>query len=819
MQAIAVRRPDVPRLSIARPQVGLVQTFSNNQLQAEKARLVLPPTIDQESEPITRLAGHIEKFWQAAQMAKQPIERKMLKALRQRLGQYEADELAAIREQGGSEIFMMLTSAKCRGAESWLREILLPETGRPWGLDPSPMPDLPPPVRFAIIQSVTEMALNAGWMPDDARVDMQLLKLKHMAMRRMKDIAKRIAERHELKIEDQFAEGGFEQALSDCIYDLVTFPAAIMKGPFLRRKKTRQWVAGPGGMWYPKVQETLVPTFERRSPFDIFPGPSVKDFTRGNFIDRYLLTRDEIQEMRGVPGYADDAIDGVISTYGDRGYNSRYMRDTERANLERREHQEYDPEGLIETLNFWGSVSGKMLLEWGYHYGVDVEASAGGPINATREYQIEAWKVGRYLIKAMVNPDPMGQRPYDKVSFEELPGSFWGQAIPELMEDSQRMCNGAARSVANNMAMSSGPMVEWNIDRLADGERVTQVYPWRNFQMTSDLTGNNQPAIRFFQPDSNVQELLQVYNQFDAQSDNITGFPKYAYGDSRVSGAGRTSSGLAQLLGNVGKGVKRIVAAMDRNLVRPKVARMFDHNMEHDPDPTIKGDLIPSARGTVALLVKEQSAMRQKEMLQATLNPMDMAIIGAHGRREMLRPALAAADFPADDILPDDLEMQLIAASLPPPHELLGKTGPNASATPGMGGGGGTPEGDANMDAAGNPPNGTEIREATQGYADGGQVEGFDPDGSGYDYEGARRAGLTPDASGHWPSRDPSTGTLLKGRRHPTFHKTERGEYDAGYAIRRRDGRDVSEPRDRPDGYAHGGVVRRRGVDESDYGV
>lgn len=107
------------------------------------------------------------------------------------------------------------------------------------------------------------------------------------------------------------------------------------------------------------------------------------------------------------------------------------------------------------------------------------------------------------------------------------------------------------------------------------------------------------------------------------------------------------------------------------------------------------------------------------------MNPMDAQIIGMRGRAEMLRPALKNADFDADKILPDDLELQLIAASTPQPAELLGKTGPNAAApgSPmGMGPQGGTPEGPDNLDAGGMPVNGTEQRQQTQGFADGGYV-------------------------------------------------------------------------------------------------
>jgi hypothetical protein len=59
----------------------------------------------------------------------------------------------------------------------------------------------------------------------------------------------------------------------------------------------------------------------------------------------------------------------------------------------------------------------------------------------------------------------------------------------------------------------------------------------------------------------------------------------------------------------------------------------------------------------------------------------------------------------------------------------------------------------------------------------------FDPEGSGYDDDFARKAGLKRDATGHMPSRDPKSGRILKGRKHPTFHKTLKGEKDAGFEI------------------------------------
>lgn len=700
-----------------------IRVVSNRTLQENaEQRYAATAAAQQEQATMDGLAGYIEKFWQAAQQAKRPIERQMLRALRQRTGVYEPEDLALIRDQGGSEIFMMLTSAKCRNAEAWLREILMSEVDRPWGLEPTPMPELPPNVQQAIVNSLTLEALAAGWEIDDARLDERLVTVKDLAFKRMQSLARRVAEKHEIVIADQFAEGGWKVALSEFIYNLVTYPAAFIKGPVLRKRKVRQWRPGPGGNWVPIVTEVVVPEYEARSPLDIFPAPSMRRIQYGNLIDRHQWTRDHVNELIGVPGYSDQALIAVLDTYGERGYSSRMMNDHERAMLELRSNEEYDPNKTIEALNFWGSVPGHRLMQWQFENKVDL----GEEIEPHKEYKIEAWKVGRFVVKAQINPEPLGRKPYSKASFEEIAGAFWGLGLPDIIKDSQAMCNAAARSISNNAAIASGPQVEVSVDRLADGERVTKLRPWRIWQGQSDLTGNNQPAFRFSQPNMHVQELLVIYQNFERVAENESGFPNYAQGDSRTGGAGRTSSGLAQLMGNVGKGVRRVVGAVDMYVIEDCVERQFDYNMEFHPDQSIKFDLRPVARGSVAMLIKDQIALRQKEMLQATLNPLDAQIIGPRGRVEMLRPALKAADFPVEKILPTELELQLAMVGQPQPAQLLGKTGPNApeeaNATPGMGGGGGTPEGAERQDVAGRPPQGVQQRKAMQGYADGGLV-------------------------------------------------------------------------------------------------
>ena len=77
----------------------------------------------------------------------------------------------------------------------------------------------------------------------------------------------------------------------------------------------------------------------------------------------------------------------------------------------------------------------------------------------------------------------------------------------------------------------------------------------------------------------------------------------------------------------------------------------------------------------------------------------------------------------------------------------------------------------------------------------------FDPEGSGYDDASARAAGITPDESGHMPSRVPETGLLLKGTKHETWHKTVEAENVLGNKIVKKGGKErnaKTRPTSRP---------------------
>jgi hypothetical protein len=122
-----------------------LRVVSNSELARQEQEVSDRALAERQNQPvILGLAGYLRQCWDVAQMAKKPIEYIMLRALRQRNGQYDADKLQQIRGQGGSELYMMITEVKCRAAESWLRDILLDNGSPPWDLQATPIPDLNP---------------------------------------------------------------------------------------------------------------------------------------------------------------------------------------------------------------------------------------------------------------------------------------------------------------------------------------------------------------------------------------------------------------------------------------------------------------------------------------------------------------------------------------------------------------------------------------------------------------------------------------------------------------------------------------------------
>lgn len=627
---------------------GLVAFLSNKQIAAQEASATQATEKTAEERRIDGLIGqlgsYIENCWQAAYQAKQPHQMEMLESMLQCQGKYPPEKLAAIREFGGSEIFMPLTGSIVRTAYSWLRDVVLPDGARPFSTEPTPVPELSPDITQTIVMTTLEEAAQAAAM---SGVPVPPSMVEARARMRYDDAQKRLQQEAELrnsrmerKIDDVLTEGRFYSSLDECLPDVVSLKLGCVKGPVTNKIPAMQWVR-KGGAWVAEVAEKPTQVYYRVSPLDLYPAPDSKSINDGYLFERIPMRRSKIYAMIGEQGYDEKRIRLALQEY-ENGYSLNLGYDQQRHDAEGNAQYLDSPDKSIDVLEFHGTVKGKWLLDWGLK-----PEQVPDP---DKEYDIEAMKIGRFVVRCVLNADPLGNRPYGVAYYDKPTAGFWGDGIPWIIRDLQAMVNGAARAIANNMGMASMPLTEIEMDRLAEGQEVKGIAPGMVVQTKSNISGSPGPAVRFTVVPIVAQALMETYKYFSALASQYSGIPSYEQGVSPSSGAAGTASGLSMLMNATTRQFKATVASVD-NITEGAVTRTYNYEMQYGTDPSIKGDIKFKANGARAILVKEQMQMRRAEFLNQTNNPIDMQIVGPEGRAEVLRTIADGLDLP--DVVPD----------------------------------------------------------------------------------------------------------------------------------------------------------------------
>ncbi len=604
------------------------------------------------------LAAHIRTLFDEAERDRQDVAERILSSRRQVKGEYDAATLSDIRVYGGSETYIKLTGTKAMAMEAWLADVVLQTGSECFGIRPTPIPDLPPNDVDRIVDEVTakftaEMQ-QTGIRPDPRVVAETATQMREMVLEENRKTARVRAQGMQTKIEDMFAQGGWRDALRGVLKNLVEVQVAILKGPVVRKARMLQWQPGPDGTPVPKVVTVERLEWESVDPLDFYPGPKCRNPNDSYLVERQRLSRKSIVALKGVAGYSDTEIDAALRDYGSRGYATQQYTDTDRALQEGHTNTSVAVSGgydvTIEALEFWGPASGQMLRDWGMSVISDEQL--------TDEFEITATLVGSHVIGAVLNPDPLGHRPYHVTSYRKIPGSVWGQAMPEMIDDIQHIMNGSVRHLENNIAISSGPMFAYDPTRLPPGFDATKLHPWKGFP--TPLGNASRPPVVFFQPVAYITQLLDVYKHFDAIAEDFT-VPRYQMGQGGGSGAEATASGLAMLITAANKRTKMVLSNLDADIIRPSVIDTYNHEMLYGDDPSIKGDCQVVATGALGLVVKDQLVRAAQGMLATTANPIDMQIIGIRGRANLLRSVEQNLDMEAGSVVPpeDEIERQI----------------------------------------------------------------------------------------------------------------------------------------------------------------
>jgi hypothetical protein len=367
-------------------------------------------------------------------------------------------------------------------------------------------------------------------------------------------------------------------------------------------------------------------------------------------IEKSRLTRAELNDCLDLPGFDHDEVRAVLDEYGRGGLHDNWdTTDAERAVLESRENPAWNRSGMITQMEFHGNVQGRILQEYGMP----------GVSDELRDYRIDAWCIGNHIIKAQLSPSPRSRHPYFITSFEKVPGTVVGNGLSDMIEDLQEAGNATLRALVNNISISSGPQVIINDDRVFPEENTDDLYPWKRWHGRNDPVGNNGKApVEFFQPQSNAQELIAVFKTFVDLSDDVSAIPKYIGGQASSGGAGRTSSGLAMLMGNASKILQTVADNIDRDVFEQALQQLADLVLLSDTTGLLTGEEDIYVQGVSVAVQRETTRQRQLEFLQHTQNPVDLGIMGTTGRGAVLRAVSQTIGLDGDQVVPDDQTLE-----------------------------------------------------------------------------------------------------------------------------------------------------------------
>ena len=598
-------------------------------------------------EWITPLGDSLLKLFNEYERDRRETEGRWLKDLRQFRGEYDPDVLERLHPKR-SKAYMSITRTKVKTVSARQTDLLFPANkDKNWGIQTSPIPELNP----TVLQNITEQYENAtGEVPTEDMIKEQINK---EATRRCENMEKEMG--------DQLSELKYRDIIRSTIQSGSLYGTGILKGPLVKQITSKRWLPN-GNEWVTVELPKLTPYCEFVPVWDIYPDMSARtpDDMRGIF-ERHSMVRNKVFELAKRPDFNADAIKSYLraNPNGDAEYKL-HEQELMMLNPDGSENTGYK-ETTIAGTSYIGSgtnVGGKkgryeVKEFWGY-LSTDELASVGVEVDEEQmgmEVAANVWMLGPVVIKAMISPIEGVTFPYHWYFYEKDDSSIWGEGIPSIMRDPQKLLNAAVRAMLDNAAMSAGPIVEVNMDLVESSEDPRDLYPFRVYLRSGQGSEATAAAVRVYNVTSYTNEFMSMIQFFMTAADEVTAIPRYMYGDTNnIGGAGKTASGLSMLMGAANVTLKDQVKNFDDGVTKPFIKALYYWNMDFNEKEHIKGDFAVVAKGSTSLIAREVKAESLNQFLNITNNPTDLMYTN---RDNVLREMVKIMDLDELDLIKD----------------------------------------------------------------------------------------------------------------------------------------------------------------------
>lgn len=603
-------------------------------------------------DPANELADYVLTCYRSARHHRDNtcVTHKIKESWRLREGLYTPEEQMMFGGKGG-DVWFPLTERMCRTMTAFLRNIMVRDDDNPnWEITPTPIPEVPEflidQASRLIFQNVQEQ-LALGVQIDEEALLLEVQRIGDNLLEEIRDASRESARRMTEEIRDCLEEANWRDVFDAFIDDLVTYPYAVIKGPYI--SSTREGEYDGDEL---KIITKKQPNIRNVHPEDFWYSSDSTDTQNGSYVvERSSMSRRQLEEARHIPGWIGKNIDVVLAEFAckDRDW-LRWCDEGMRRNREVEHTVFWTHNDTIDVLEYHGSLPGKLLVKLG------AEHFAGRQIDETLYYECEVFIIDDMIVRAVENIDPEHKRPYHKASLFSQTGMFSGKGIPLAVENVQRVINAAYRSLVRNMGFASAPITEmdWALWAKDISKPPTNIEPGMNLDKNSLEAPHNGDLLRVHEIPSRGGEFLQIMAQLIEHAELTVGLPRFLQGDpSGAGGAARTLGGLATLQGNASIGLKSAVVDIDLDILEPLIDMFYKWKLCTTEDETLKGDAQVSVRGATHLLAREANRDRLLQYIGALFPFVQAGFIEPEGISILLREVAREIGLEPDQVVID----------------------------------------------------------------------------------------------------------------------------------------------------------------------
>ena len=592
------------------------EEFEDMMMDMEETSSVEDVKEEDYSDPATgQIVQFVKDKYSKAETARELDEQRWIQAYRNYRGIYGPDVQFSSTEK--SQVFVKVTKTKVLAAYGQIAEVLFGGNKFPITIDPTVLPDgveetvsfetnadqrkanedLPDLLPGETYEDFRERlsGMKASLDPVMDYLEPGPAKTPTSPQFHPAEVA---AKKMEKKIHDQLEESHAKKHLRAAAFEAALFGTGIMKGPFAVDKEYANW--DEEGNYSPMFK--TIPQTSSVSIWNFYPDPDAATMEEAEYIvERHKMSRSQLRGLKNRPYFRENAINNALRL--GESYNKEWWEHVMEDNSEQDQAQRF------EVLEFWGFVDTELLIE----QDIDIPDD----LKDAEQLSVNAWICNGQVLRLVMNPFTPAYIPYFAAPYEMNPYSIFGVGIAENMDDTQTLMNGFMRMAVDNAALSGNLLIEIDETNLVPGQDLS-VYPGKVFRRQGGAPGQAIFGTKF----PNVSnENMQMFDKARVLSDESTGFPSFAHGQTGVTGVGRTASGISMLMSAAHGSIRNVVKTIDDYLLAPLGKAFFNFNMQFNFESDIKGDLEVKARGTESLMANEVRSQRLLQFLQVVQNP------------------------------------------------------------------------------------------------------------------------------------------------------------------------------------------------------